>query len=132
MSTEIPDSYRDLLQAPVATLATIDPDGRPQLSAVWFLAEGDEIRTSLNTVRQKVANLRRNPAVNLFILDPANPYRYLEIRGDAELEDDPDYAFADRLGAKYGADVRTFEGPGSTRLVVTIRPTRVNAVTTGG
>jgi PPOX class probable F420-dependent enzyme len=132
MSTEIPDSYRDLLQAPVATLATIDPEGRPQLSAVWFLAEGDEIRTSLNTVRQKVANLRQNPAVNLFILDPANPYRYLEIRGDAELEDDPDYAFADRLGAKYGADVRTFEGPGSTRVVVTIRPTRVNAVTTGG
>jgi PPOX class probable F420-dependent enzyme len=131
MSTEIPESHQDLLQAPVATLATIDPDGRPQLSEVWFLAEGDEVKISLNTERRKVANLRRNPGISLFILDLADPMRYLEIRGDAELEDDPDYAFANRVGAKYGADLRTFEAPGSTRVVVTIRPTRVNAVHIG-
>ena len=131
MSTEIPQSHQDLLQAPVATLATIDPDGRPQLSEVWFLAEGDQVKISLNTERQKVANLRRNAGINLFILDLADPMRYLEIRGDAELEDDPDYAFANRVGAKYGADLRTFEAPGSTRVVVTIRPTRVNAVHIG-
>lgn len=132
MSTEIPDSHRDLLQAPYATLATLDPDGRPQLSEVCFLAEGDTLRVSLNTARHKVANLRRNPAVNLFILDLANPLRYLEVRGDAELADDPDYTFADRAGAKYGLDPRTVEAPGSTRVVLTVRPTRVNAVHLGG
>jgi PPOX class probable F420-dependent enzyme len=131
MSTEIPESHRDLLQAPFATLATIAPDGRPQLSEVWFLADGDTLKVSLNAERRKVANLRRNPAVTLFVLDLADPMRYLEVRGDAELQDDPDYEFANRVGAKYGADLRTFDPPGSTRVVLTIRPTRVNAVHIG-
>ena len=130
--TEIPESHRDLLSAPVATLATLGPDGRPQLSEVWFLAEGDSVGISLNTSRQKTRNLMRNPACNLFILDLANPYRYLELRGDAEITPDDDYAFAARAGAKYGADVRDLDGPGESRVVVRIRPARVNAVTMGG
>ncbi|MBV9383312.1 MAG: hypothetical protein JO242_21925, partial [Streptosporangiaceae bacterium] len=47
--TTIPDSHRDLLGAQVATLATIGGDGRPQLSELWFLTEGDTVRLSLNT-----------------------------------------------------------------------------------
>src|SRR4051812_36472875 len=103
---DIPESHRDLLAADVATLATIGGDGRPQTSEIWFLADGDTVRTSLNTSRQKTKNLKRNPACSLFILDLANPYRYLELRGDAEIEPDPENEFAQRLGAKYGADVR--------------------------
>jgi len=125
----IPDSHRDLLDAPVATLATVGADGRPQLSAVWFLAEGDTVRLSLNTSRQKTKNLSANPAANLFILDTANPARYLELRGDASVEPDPDYAFADQVGAKYGGgDLRNMDQPGQSRVVVTINPARVNAV----
>ena len=125
----IPESHRDLLDAPVATLATIAADSRPQLTEVWFLAEGDgSLRMSLNTARQKVKNLRRNPACCLFILDLAVPQRYLEVRGDAEIEPDDDYTFADRLGAKYGADVRKMDRPGESRVVVTVRPTRIRAV----
>ena len=60
--SSIPESHRDLLEAQVATLATVGPDGRPQLSEVWFLAEGEDVRLSLNTSRQKVNNLQRNPA----------------------------------------------------------------------
>jgi PPOX class probable F420-dependent enzyme len=126
--TNIPESHRDLLESDTAVLATIGADGRPQLSAVWFLADGDEIKVSLNTSRQKVKNLRANPAVNLFILNSAAPTRYLEIRGDAELTDDPDYSFAERVGQKYGADLRGFDGENSHRVVVTLRPVRVNAV----
>jgi PPOX class probable F420-dependent enzyme len=125
--TSTPDSHRDLLDAQVATLATIGSDGRPQLSAVWFLADGDAVQVSLNTTRQKVRNLRRNPACSLLILDMANPYRYLEIRGDAELADDDDYSFADRVGSKYGADLRDNDNPGESRVVVTVRPTRIHA-----
>ncbi len=128
----IPDSHRDLLSAQVATLATIGTDGRPQLSEVLFLAEGDTVSISLNSTRQKTKNLSRNPACNLFILDLANPYRYLELRGDAEITPDADYAFATKVGAKYGADVRAHDHPGESRVVVTVRPTRVNAVNMGG
>jgi PPOX class probable F420-dependent enzyme len=122
---EILSSHYDLLNAQVATLATIGPDGRPQLSEVWFLADGDTVSLSLNTARQKTKNLQANPAVTLLILDLANPYRYLEIRGDAEITPDDDYTFADRLGAKYQSDLRDRDQPGDTRVVVTIRPARV-------
>ena len=60
------------------------------------------------------------------------PYRYLELRGDAEISPDPDYVFADKVGAKYGSDLRAHDRPGQTRYVVTIRPTRVNAVNMRG
>jgi PPOX class probable F420-dependent enzyme len=126
----IPDSHRDLLNAQVATLATIGPDGRPQQSEVWFLAEDDgTVRTSLNSSRQKTKNLLASPVVDLLILDLAGPHRYLELRGDAAVEPDPDYVFADRVGAKYGgADLRKLDKPGEQRYVVTINPSRVRAV----
>jgi PPOX class probable F420-dependent enzyme len=125
---EIPASHRDLLDSQVATLGTVGPDGRPQLSAVWFLADGDTVRLSLNTSRQKTKNLQANPAANLFLLDLAVPYRYLELRGDAEIAPDDDHAFADRVGAKYQADLSQHDNPGDQRVVVTIHPVRVNAV----
>ncbi len=128
MSTDIPESHRDLLTGRFATLATVGSDGRPQLSEVWFLAEDGIVRVSLNGARQKTKNLLDNPAVNLFILDLANPMRYLELRGDAEVALDADRSFADRVGEKYGADLRQMDLPGQERFVVTIRPQRVNAV----
>jgi PPOX class probable F420-dependent enzyme len=124
----IPESHRDLLDGEFATLATIGADGRPQLSEVWFLTEDGQPRISLNTARQKVKNLRANPACTLFVLDLAGPYRYLEIRGDAEFADDDDYLFADRVGAKYGADLRVHDGPGDRRVVLTIKAAKINAV----
>jgi PPOX class probable F420-dependent enzyme len=126
MTTTIPDSHRHLLDQPVATLATLDGEGRPQLTEVWFLAEDGQVKFSLNTSRQKVRNLEHRPACSVLLLDLANPYRYVEIRGDAVLEPDDDYAFADRVGAKYGADLRDNDQPGDRRVVVTVRPARVH------
>jgi PPOX class probable F420-dependent enzyme len=128
MSPSVPDSHRYLLDSDVAVLATVGVDGRPQLSAVWFLVEDGQVRVSLNTSRQKVRNLRANPVVNLFILDRSAPTRYLELRGDAQIEDDNDYAFAARVGKKYGADLRSFDGDNPHRVVVTIQVSRTNAV----
>jgi PPOX class probable F420-dependent enzyme len=125
---EIPASHRDLLDGEFATLGTVGPDGRPQLSEVWFLAEDDAVAISLNTSRQKTKNLRANPAASVFLLDLAVPYRYLEIRGDAEITPDDDYAFADKVGAKYQADLRAHDLPGHSRVKVIIRPVRINAV----
>jgi PPOX class probable F420-dependent enzyme len=125
-----PESHRDLLDTQIATLATIDDDGFPQLSEVWFLLDDDgELRTSLNTTRHKTKNLSSRPQCSLLIVDLSNPYRYLEIRGRAHLEPDGDYTFARKVGAKYGgADLKEHDKPGESRVVVTIEPTKVHAV----
>ena len=123
----IPESHADLLQADTAILATIGADGYPQVTALWFVRDEDGlVKLSLNTSRQKVKNLREHPACTLFIVDPANPYRTLEVRAQAEISPDDDYAFADKLGRKYGADLRTMDQPGERRVVVTLRPVKVN------
>jgi PPOX class probable F420-dependent enzyme len=134
-SIPIPATHRDLLDAKVATFATVGPDGRPQLSEIWFLADAagaaDDpapIRISLNSSRQKTKNLRRNPACTLFVLDPARTSRYLELRCDAVVEPDNEYGFADLVGAKYGADLRVHDRPGESRVVVTLQIRKANAV----
>ena len=126
--TSIPESHRGLLSEQVLTLGTISPSGGPQLSVVWFLAEGDTIKISLSTRRQKVKNLQANPAASVIITGADNPYKYVEIRAEAEITPDDDYKFADELGAKYGgADLRERDQPGDKRVVVTIRPGHVVA-----
>ena len=125
--TTFPESHQDLLQAEVATLATIGPDGFPQVTALWFLFDDDTLKLSLNTSRQKVKNLQARPECTLFILDPANPYRTLEVRARAEITPDADYAFAKKVGAKYGgADFSANDRPGETRVVVSLQPVKVN------
>ena len=129
--TTFPDSHSDLLEGQFASLATIDGDGFPQVTEVWFLLEDGELKVSLNTSRQKTRNLAARPRCSLFLLDLANPYRYLEVRGSARIEPDDDYAFADRVGAKYGADLRVHDEPGATRVVVTIEPVKIHPVAMG-
>lgn len=131
--TDFPESHRDLLDAQFATLATLGRDGIPQLTEVWFLHEDGELKLSLNTSRLKTRNLRRRPECSLFVLDVANPYRYIDVRGRARLEPDGDYEFARKVGAKYGgADLRDHDAPGDSRVIVTIEPSNIFAVNMGG
>jgi PPOX class probable F420-dependent enzyme len=125
----VPESHQDLLKTDVAMLATIGHDGYPQVTALWFLFDDDRtIKLSLNTTRQKTKNLQAHPECTLFIIDRANPYRTLEIRARAEIAPDVDYAFAKKLGAKYGgADLSTNDRPGETRVVVSLQPVKVNS-----
>jgi len=128
--TTFPDSHRYLLDAQVATLATIGGDGYPQLTEIWFLHADGEVKLSLVTARLKTRNLLKRPQCSVMLLDVQNPYRYLVIRGNARVE--PDYAFADRLGAKYSADLKVHDQPGEKRVVVTIEPTNVYPVDMSG
>jgi PPOX class probable F420-dependent enzyme len=130
--TTIPDSHRDLLDGQVATLATIGGDGFPQLTEVWFLSDDGDLKLSLNTSRLKTRNLMKRPECSLMLLDLENPYRYLVVRGNARIEPDDDYAFADRFGAKYSADLKLHDQPGDTRVVVTIEPTHAYPVDMSG
>jgi len=131
MPIDLPEEYRYLLDANVATLATVEPDGTPQLSELWFLHDEGEIRLSLNTARRKTQNLSQRPQCSLLILDLENPFKYVEIRGRARIEDD-DGSFAHKLHGKYDADVAAYDKPGEGRVVVTIEPTRIRPVDMSG
>jgi PPOX class probable F420-dependent enzyme len=126
--TGFPDSHADLLEEKFATLATIGRDGIPQLTEVWFVYEDGQLRLSLNSSRRKSRNLRERPECSLFIVDLSNPYRYVDVRGQARIEPDDDYALADRVGAKYDSNLREHDAPGESRVAVTIVPSGVYAV----
>lgn len=125
--TDFPDTHRDLLDAQVASLATVGHNGFPQVTEIWFLHDDGEIKLSLNTVRAKTRNLQRDPKCSLLVLDLQNPYRYLEVRGRARIEPDDDLTFAHKLGAKYDTEFWVHDGPGESRVAITIEPARIRA-----
>ncbi len=119
----VPATYHDLLAAPaLAHVATIGPDGAPQSTPVWFDWDGARLRMGLAPDRQKLRNLRRDPRLAVSIVDPANPGRYLEIRGRATFASDPDRAVLARIVAKYTGsdDLSWVDGE---RIIVAIEPT---------
>jgi PPOX class probable F420-dependent enzyme len=125
--SEFPESFRELLQSPgVCVLSTLEPNGGPQSSAVWYLLDDDgKLKLSLNGTRRKVQNMLRDNKVSVLFVDPENPQRNLELRGTADLTVDEDCSFRDKVGAKYGKDVSVHDKPGDTRYVVTVEPARV-------
>lgn len=124
----VPESHQDILKADVGILATNGPDGYPQATALWFIVDGDGlVKFFLNDTRQKVKNLQARPEASFLVLDPANPYKTVELRGRVEIVPDPDYAFASKLAEKYGpVDFRAIDQPGQSRVVVTLHPNKVN------
>ena len=115
----------ELLANLTATLATVGPSGDPQMTGVWFLVEDGHILISATGQRQKTRNLIANPLCSLLIYSPNTENYYVEIRGTAVVVPDHDYVVADRIGARYNADFRTFDGPGSTRTIIDITPGRL-------
>ena len=93
---------------------------------MWFLIDDDGVlKGSVTTDRQKYRNLTRNPKATLFILDPANPFRTVEIRATVELAPDPDKALLPKFAARYNTPVEMLDAPGSERVAVTFHPVRV-------
>lgn len=128
---EIPESHRDLVRAPsVVVLSTLNSDNTIQSTAVWATLDDDGlIRTSIQTDRHKYKNLRRHPSATIFSIDPANPYRTIEIRGEIELTaDDSERTFTKGIITSYGMALDTMqEQIDADRVVVTLVPTRVIA-----
>jgi PPOX class probable F420-dependent enzyme len=121
----IPEQYHDLLASTaLAHIATIGPNGEPQVTPVWFGWDGEHVRFSQTTTRQKLRNLRREPRIALSIVDPTNPLRYLEIRGRVvAVEPDPELAFINRMAQKYlGRERYPWHRPGDERVVVVVEP----------
>jgi PPOX class probable F420-dependent enzyme len=131
LSQSIPDKYRDLFtKRAFASLATLMPDGSPQVTPVWVDLEGDLVLLNTARGRQKDKNMRRDPRVAMAIIDPENPYRYLEIRGRvAEITEEAADAHIDKMAKKYlGADKYPYRQPSETRVIFKIQPERVNTM----
>lgn len=125
----IPAGCTDLLEKrSFAHLASLGPDGAPQSHPVWFEVVDGDVLVSTGTDRQKYRNIRRDPRVSVSVLDPDDPYRYLEVRGRVvAVERDPGTAFLDRLAHRYlGVDTYPYpERRDVERVVVRIRPEHV-------
>jgi PPOX class probable F420-dependent enzyme len=122
----IPDKYLDLLQQKkaFASLATLMPDGTPQVTPVWFDYTGGMVRVNTARGRVKARNLKPGAAVALAIIDPDEPYRYLQIRGRVgQVREEGADAHIDALANKYlGKDKYPFRQPGEVRLMYEIEP----------
>lgn len=123
----IPSGYEDLLTSTaLADIATIGPHGEPQVNPVWFDWDGTHVRFSQTKTRQKLHNLQRDPRIALSIVDPANPYRYLEIRGRVvAVEEDPNLDFINSMAKKYlNQDKYPWHRPGDERVIIVVEPER--------
>jgi PPOX class probable F420-dependent enzyme len=128
----IPEAYLDLLTAKVAfaNLATVLKDGSPQVTPIWFDYTGGKIRINTARGRVKARTLKPDVHVAMAIMDPANPYRYIQIRGRvlAATEKGAD-AHIDSLAKKYlGKDKYPFSQPGDVRVMYEIEPTSAQAM----
>ena len=125
-SPVIPASHHDLLDTPIpVALATVGPTGYPQVTYVWVIRDGDTVVTSLTQARQKFRNLQARPQASVFAVDPANPYRTLEVRGDVTIAPDPDLATLAAVVNAYGTTLDNFAGPLDDRVSIRLHPTRV-------
>jgi len=125
---EIPGKFRDLFEKKAfASLATLMPDGRPQVTPIWIDFDGQHLLINSAKGRQKDKNMRREPRVSLSIQDPENPYRYLEVRGTiVEITEQGADAHIDRMAKKYlGKDKYPFRTPTEVRVLYRVRPDHV-------
>ncbi len=124
----IPESHRDLLERPIlATLATIQPDGQPQVTPVWADLHDGYVRVNTAAGRPKHRNLIERRRATVMVMDPDNGQRYIEIRGEVASwsEEDGD-AVIDKLARDYlGTETYPYRIEGQQRVTFLIRPTRV-------
>jgi len=128
MAASIPDKYKDLFhKVALAHLATLMPDGRPQVTPVWVDLDGSHIRVNSAKGRVKDKNMRRNKRVALSIADPDNPCRYLAVQGEVvDVTEEGADDHINKLAKKYlGKDQYPFRQPGEVRVTYKIRPDRV-------
>ena len=129
MSQVIPEKYADLFQKKAfANLATVMPDGTPQVTPVWVDFDGTHLIVNSARGRRKDKNMSQNSSVALSIMDPDNPYRYLEVRGRvAEITEAGADQHIDTMAKKYmGVDKYPYRQPGEVRVMYKIEPMRTS------
>ncbi len=129
MSSPIPSDFLDLLQRPIyAHLGTIRPDDTVQVNPMWFEHDGENIRFTHTTKRGKFRNLQFNPSMSLSIMDPDNPFRYLELRGRlVEVIPDPEGWFYVHLGKRYGNPAQQAPADSLDRVILVMSVEKASA-----
>jgi PPOX class probable F420-dependent enzyme len=125
------EKYSDLLHKKAfASLSTLMSDGSPQVTPVWFDYDGKHIRVNSALGRVKDKNMRRDPRVSLAILDPDNPYRYLQIRGKVvDITQSGADQHIDSLAKKYlNQDKYPYGQPGEVRVLYKIELEKVSSM----
>src|ERR1043165_6642109 len=125
----IPQSHSDLFEKKsFASLATVNPDGSPQVTPVWVDFDGTNILVNTARGRKKDRNLQGNARVALTITDPDNPYRYLGAQGRVvELTEQGADAHIDKMAMKYmGKEKYPLRSPGEVRVLARISPEKVH------
>ena len=131
MADNIPEPFKDLFaKVAYANLATVMPDGSPQVTPVWFDYDGECLRINSAKGRIKDKNMRRNKRVAVSIQDPDNAYRYLALRGNVEeITEEGADTHIDSLAKKdLDKDKYPFRGPGEVRVIYKIRPEKVSTM----
>jgi len=121
----LPEAARELFDGPnFVTVATIDPDGKPQLSIVWAKRDGDDVLFSTIKGRRKYSNLARDGRASALVYPAGDPYSYAEVRGAVTLTDDPSAELINELALKYTGQPFG-DRPHEQRVIVRIIPDRV-------
>lgn len=132
MPAAIPDKFLDLFsKRAFANLATLMPNGQPQVTPVWCDLEDGFVLVNTARGRQKDRNMKRDPHVSVAISDPDNPYRYLEVRGQAEEVDAGAAAdrHIDKMAKKYlGQDKYPYRQPGEVRVLYRVKPEHTSSM----
>ena len=131
-TTKIPEKFLPILtqKKAFASLATVMPDGSPQVTPVWF--EYKDGKFIVNTARGRVKdrNMTKNARVALAILDPDDPYRHIAVRGKVvRVAEEGADASIDKLAKKYlGKDKYPLRQPGEVRVMYEIEPTSISTM----
>jgi PPOX class probable F420-dependent enzyme len=126
----LPEALLDLLRRPSPCfLATLMPDGSPQMTQTWVDTDGRHVLVNTVDGHQKVRNMRRDPRVAVNVADPDDPSRYFEVRGRVvEVTEDGAREHIDELSQRYiGRPYPWFGGRDQVRLLVRIAPERVTS-----
>ena len=128
MPTPIPEDAHRLLDEPnFAAMATVMPDGMPQVTPVWVERDGDVVVINTAKGRAKHRNLERDPRVAVMVYDSKNPYGYVQVRGRADFVEEGADESIDRLAKKYlGVDVYPGHRADQQRIIVRITPEAVD------
>ena len=127
MAASIPSEYRDLFDKKAfAHLATLMPDGSPQVTPVWCDVDGDYVIVNSAKGRRKDKNMRADGRVAIELSDPDNHYRYLEVRGKViEGTEEGADAHIDKMANKYmGVDTYPYRQDDEVRVIYRIEPER--------
>jgi PPOX class probable F420-dependent enzyme len=132
MRLMIPQEYLDLFTTRVAHahLATIFPDGSPQVTPVWFDYDGTHVIVNTAKGRVKYNNMQRDPRVTIAVSDPQNPGRYIQLRGRVvEMSEADGDAVIDRLAKKYmGVEKYPYRQLGEVRVTIRIEVKRAQVM----